>query len=224
MLPLNVLDTFKIENKEIYLKKFHCLRTYEAFLLQQVQIKLSDVQQIYDELEKKICSIIKPNEMTSVVFKNQQLESYTFEIKPIPNLRTPILLEISSELNMSGIGPQNFKWSDRSKWDLLQKNKKTDADEVIVGNLDHYVTETTRFNLFFYDSSTDCVYTPNLLSGCINGVYRRFVLDQGYIDLPDLKKKNIVQKNILINDIGNYSIYVANSVRGVLKACLNSKN
>lgn len=218
----DVLDTLKIKNNEIFLKKFHCLRTYEAFQSRQKPIEWQQAVKTYEEIQKKIIPSVKENEMVTVVFKT--IENYQYEVKPISPLATPVQLEISPSRRISGSGPQNFKWSDRSVWEELQKNKRKDIDDVIVCNLNNYVTETTRFNLFFYDKLSDCVYTPDIESGCINGVYRRFVLDQGFIELPELNKKNIVQKNILIDDIEKYSIFVANSVRGVLKACLHSKN
>ena len=62
------------------------------------------------------------------------------------------------------------------------------------------------------------MHTPPLASGCINGVYRRFVMNEGFINLPHWGRTEIKEYSILANDLSKYQLFVANSVRGVLPA------
>jgi para-aminobenzoate synthetase/4-amino-4-deoxychorismate lyase len=88
---------------------------------------------------------------------------------------------------------------------------------VIGINQDNCVTETSRFNLFLFKD--DRLSTPSLNSGCINGVYRRYLLDQGYYELGS-EKIPLIEKDILVSEIKNYVVYVGNSLRGMHKAIL----
>ena len=61
---------------------------------------------------------------------------------------------------------------------------------------------------------------PYFQAGCINGVYRRYVIEDGSIMLPELGSKKIRVENILSYEIGKYQIFAANSVREIMKCRL----
>ena len=87
-----------------------------------------------------------------------------------------------------------------------------------LSNEKNELVETSRFNIFLFDKRNDIVFTPSLASGCINGVYRRFVFCQNFIQLPKLGKKKIQELCLTAEKIYDYQLFVANSVRGVLLA------
>ncbi|MBC7421456.1 MAG: aminotransferase class IV [Bdellovibrio sp.] len=229
MLRSDVLDTFVFKNKKIYLKKYHIERSFEAYQFLFSDFPLEKFQQVYDRLELELKSTVGEEQMVRLFFSEKEKGRNSYEIQNKVLLGDPVRLEIiASKMNPAGRGPQNFKWTDRDEWVALLKSKSADADDVIALNSLEQLTETSRFNLFFYNSASDLVFTPTLDSGCVNGVYRRYALSEKSIDLPTLGKKDLVEKDISVAELESaphiYSLFVANSARGVLKACLTTKN
>lgn len=216
-----VLDTLKFKDSKIFLKEFHVQRSFEACALVDPQTHLVEIKQIYDQLESQYATELKQTHILRLEFN--PLDLLNFEVSVIEKSRLPEVLTLElmrTPIQIPGLGSQNYKWSQRQQWDHILKAKNPKADDVICVNLKNEVTETTRCNLFFYDSSRDLVLTPPLHAGCINGVYRRYVIESGSIMLPELGTKKIRVENILSYEIIKYQIFAANSVREVLKAHL----
>ncbi len=217
----DVLDTFVFKNGLIYLKEFHLARSFEAYQLifPQASGLFHHLSKIYDQLEK----YLRPEEEETVrlTFSAQVQGQHAYQIvKKLP-LSHPVHLEmISSITHPAGQGSQSYKWANREAWATLMAARLTDADDVIAVNTLGKVVETSRFNLFFYDHKLDQVFTPPLNSGCINGVYRRYVLSEKCIDLPVVGLKPVIEKDISVAELESephiYTTFVANSARGVL--------
>lgn len=216
-----VLDTLKFKNEKIFLKEFHVQRSFEACQLVNARILLSEVLAIYDQLEKQFYKEAEGAKMLRLVFNPQDLLNFEVSVVAKSILPDVVTLELMKKHTQpTGLGSQNFKWSHRDAWDQILKNKNPKADDVLCVNIKNEVTETARCNLFFYDLSRDLVLTPPLQAGCINGVYRRYVIHNGSIMLPDLGLKTIRVENIFSSEVEKYQIFAANSVREVLKASL----
>ena len=217
-LDSDILDTFKMEISGIFLKQLHALRTYEAY--QQIN-KLIDYKNIllkYDEIESKLLTRKEIDKVVRVVFSQSDF-SFTYSVSDYVPIEKTVSLQLKAyPKQLSGLGPQNYKWVKRQFWDELIKEKSADAFDVISVNEKNELVETSRFNIFLFDKKKDIVFTPALTSGCINGVYRRFVFYQNYIQLPELGKKQIQEICLTAEKIYDYQLFVANSVREVLLA------
>ena len=218
----NILDTFKLEASGILYKQLNALRTYEAYQQLNKLISLDDILLKYDEIESQLLVERKTEKIIRVIFSPDDY-SYTFTVLDYVVIETPVRLQfIDYPKQLSGLGIQNYKWEQRPFWGKLNQQKKQDAFDIISVNEKNELVETSRFNIFLYDTKSDSVLTPALSSGCINGVFRRLVIFQNYIQLPNLGRKKIQEMNLPINlileNISDHQLFVANSVRGVLPA------
>lgn len=221
MLNDNILDTFIFSQTEIKYKKFHCARTLEAFRFLNINLD-EEITACYDTLEKQYSGNLRDDECLRVVFSVTNPPEYSVAVRKLEALNREIKLDIVSL--PSPPGPDRaFKWENRQSWELLAKNRPAGADDTLVLN-SGVLVETSRFNIFCYDAAADLILTPELGSGCLNGVLRRFAIATGFLTLPGSEKIKIVEKNINCQDILNnkakYKIYVGNSVRGLLPATL----
>lgn len=230
-----ILDTLKFKEQKIFLKNYHAERSYEALAFKKFKISLEKVLRFYDFLEEETFRSIQSHQILRILIPLASVDGNPFEhlsdplqfllsasqveMIDTPKFSTNPAVQISNTTTFpSGQGEQTYKWSDRDAWNKLLAKKNSSADDVIAINEKGHVSETSRCNLFFFDSSNDIVFTPNLESGCINGVYRRFVMSNGFINLPELGHKKVIEKNILTTDVKDYSLYLANSIREVLPA------
>ena len=222
MFSFNILDTLIINDAKITYKSFHIIRTQETFkFLGEISSEnLIEIEKIYANIELQYFEKLKTNECLRIVFLPDFPLKYTVEIHKIQNL-SPIINLNSVSLKCPKALGSAFKWENRENWNLLLQEKKIKTDDILVVNMQNDIVETSRFNIFLYDESKQIVITPKLDSGCLNGVFRRFVLDEGIINLPQFGNIKVIEKNIQLTDINNYKLFVGNSVRGVLKAVLN---
>ncbi len=221
LLANQILDTLKFKESEIYLKNFHQARTFEACRYLSPKIQFSEIENIYSEIEKKYSGLVSDDQILRLTFEFK--EKFDCFVEVAEKVKLPIIvnLQINNEdFQSQGLGPQNYKWARREFWDYVLQKKNPIADDVICINQNFQLTETSRCNLFLLDQKKDLVLTPLLSSGCINGVYRRYVMSQGFIELPDIGKKKVQEADLAVQKISQYEIYVANSVREVLKAKL----
>ncbi len=239
-----VLDTLSLQNQQIFLKKYHVDRTWEAFQflnqqfisqrflypkfvnknVSQQSLTRDQLFEAYNEIESLLLLHLQADQMARLIWSpagnaDTLQSSWRLQIvnqKPLPaTLRLQVLRHPTVP---SGRGMQNFKWADREFWDQLWSERDSGIDDVICMNELGNLTESTRFNLFFFDTARDRMITPPLTSGCLHGVYRRWVLDQGGIDLPILGTKPLVEEDLTPTTINQGQLFVANSVRGLLPA------
>lgn len=214
----NVLDTLIIEDSKIVFKDLHLARTQETFRYLNINAD-QDIENCYNAIETLYADKAQNNECLRIIFLQTLPLSYKVEIKRKQQLSTAIKLNLVKLKNQ--IGPEAaFKWENREHWNLLFKDKSNEADDILVVNTKSDIVETSRFNIFCYDELSNMIFTPPLESGCLNGVFRRFVLNQGFINLASLGNKQLVEKNIKFDELNRYQLYVGNSVRGALNAHL----
>lgn len=231
---LRILDTFKISGSGIHFKKLHIQRTLEAFdylknnfltdnrfTNQSINQSLSsnDYVAIYDHIENKHKNLQKEMKVRLSLTLNdlKQSDCEISDLDQLPlTISSLVTLEISKiNFQKSGLGIQNFKTNQRQFWD--QALKASHCFDVIGVNDLGFVTETSRFNLFLLKDQI--IYTPTLNSGCLNGVFRRHLLNLGFFQISNIKNI-IIEKDIPLKDLNNYEIYVGNSLRGMHKAIL----
>ncbi|OFZ30545.1 MAG: hypothetical protein A2622_09125 [Bdellovibrionales bacterium RIFCSPHIGHO2_01_FULL_40_29] len=217
----NILDTFRITSTGVFLKPYHAQRTFEAYQHLQKGISYSQIVMIYDAVESELLSKFSKDQIVRIVFKCDF--SYSFQMSDFEPLPEPIALHIRSDVRQtSGVGKQNYKWESRPFWDELLKHTRNNTFDVISVNEKNHLVETSRFNIYAYDAKEDLIFTPPLSSGCINGVYRRHAFSSGYFDCS-MGRKPLIERDLHLNEIKKFQLFVANSVRGVLSAALVSK-
>lgn len=220
-----VLDTFIFEQGGIFLKDHHQQRSYEALKIINPEIAADQVDQIYKKIEKEFSPRSTDQNLFRLLLAIDQGQLiYQIEVKPKFFFPENPKLQIMSALRVpAGLGKQNYKWNHRDFWKNAMTFKSPAADDLIFFNQNDQVTETSRGNLFFFDVFHNVVWTPSLSSGCINGVYRRYVMNKGHIQLPGVNQdQKVIEKDIHLNQVNSFQVYVANSVRKVLKASLIS--
>ena len=217
MLNDNILDTLIFHKSEIKYKKYHCARTLEAF--QFLKLNLGEkIAACYDSIERQYSEMVNHDDCLRVIFSVERPPEYSVTIRKLEVLNSEIKLNVVT-LQSPPAPARAFKWENRQSWELLAKNRPNGADDTLVLN-SGLLVETSRFNIFCYDADSDLILTPELGSGCINGVFRRFAIATGFLNLSGSKKVKVIEKNICFKDIKNYKIFVGNSVRGLLPASI----
>ena len=212
-----IIDTLILRNNEIFLKPYHMERTFEAYQFLGLNLSFLQVKGCYDHIENYLQQQNLEGWTLRLVFSPIDPTDFKIDLKANFKIDSPVrlCLHTTNELPEPS---RNFKFNDRDHWDALLRSKPEGFDDVLLANSNSFAIETSRFNLFLYDEKTDQVYTPELNTGCINGVYRRYALHQNKIYLPELGLKKIIEMNFTIQQIDSNNLYVANSVREVLKA------
>ena len=212
---IKVIDTFKISASGIHLKKYHIQRSIEAFKELGATTSEFLLRSMYQQIEERNFHL-KSEMKAQITFDASDLKKSVCDISEIEPLPAALTLEISKNyFQLSGRGLQNFKISKRDYW--VQLMKSAHCFDVIGINQDDCVTETSRFNLFL--RSENILFTPTLESGCINGAFRRSLIDAGFYKYGE-NTFLIKEKDILSSEIKNYEIFVGNSLRGMHKAIL----
>ena len=209
-----VLDTLLITKNGFTYFDEHVERTSKALKHYK---STNDVTLIYKELEKQLLAEIDSTKSYRV--------SLEFPIQPNLTADSVIVrhLEYHHEnkiylLEKKYSGPINdsiFKINDRKIWDELFKSKSENANDVVVINMNGYLTETSMFNLYY--KLNDQIYTPPLSDGCINGVFRSHHLKKAFIEIDSIQYK-ISERSLHESELSTVDIYVGNSVRGLFKA------
>lgn len=213
----NILDTLRFDEAGFFLKEFHMHRTFEAYQLLQKDISFETVADAYDTIERQLLQNFSHPLKVRLIF-DKDIFSYKIQTDVLDELKVPLRLQVlENALDTPSFG-SSFKWEDRSIWNSLLLTKNPVADDIIVINKNGYVRETSRFNIFVYSEKEKMVFTPTLTSGCVNGVYRRFVLEKGKIDLPGIGLKHVLEIDFTAADILKMKIFLANSVRKILPA------
>jgi para-aminobenzoate synthetase/4-amino-4-deoxychorismate lyase len=126
------------------------------------------------------------------------------EVERLESTDSPVTLHLSEP----SVDPIEPIWYHKT----LDRRRYPDSDdgsEIVLVNVDGYVTETNRSNLF---ARVDGAWvTPRLDSGCLPGVYRQIVLDRG----------EAIERFLTVDDLRNAGeLAVSNAVRGWRKAVL----
>ncbi len=221
----SVLDTFSVLNSEITYLNHRIDRSYEACKLINPQIVRSDIEKIYADVLNQINTT--PDEYKKLIFRlhinPNNLNAFTLEPRELTDMPSTLILQTVTRVksNFSSSGDEllksHFKWSDRRYWVHLLNQLNSQAHDVLLVDENGFLIETSRFNIFIYDPKEDVVWTPPLSLGCLNGVYRRQVLQLMKIKLPE-GTKQVKEKSVQLSELNRMKIYCGNSIRGLLKA------
>jgi branched-subunit amino acid aminotransferase/4-amino-4-deoxychorismate lyase len=107
-----ILDTFKFENSKIFLKDLHIQRSFEAAQILNRETQHSEVSAIYNRLEVELM----PNVMHSQMVRLLLTADLQPEVQIIDQIVWPseVCLQLMTDAQQpNGLGPQNYKWSQR---------------------------------------------------------------------------------------------------------------
>lgn len=211
-----VFETMKVYKGNILLVALHFERLFISLQLLQIDPKAFDRYQIEENI-LSLCS------------KNNCLDSARVRLTIVRNETAEYLIEAfplsisENALNHEGwkigIFPfarknvdayANIKSISYQLYVLAQLYAKEKTwDEAIVLNAFNHIADGSKTNVFLIKDNE--IFTPALHQGCVNGVMRRFLIDE-------LKKKGyrvhqaeVTEKNILLAD----EIFCTNAIRGM---------
>ncbi len=210
MKKIYILDTFKVSSVVNPYLKYHINRTFQACLILNPFINKKNLTDIYlnlmnQNVENKKCRLrFNPQDLTETAIEFS-------DIDPLPELYT---LSFARTFN-SNIDHvlSSYKTSLRQYWTENLKNIST--VDVIGFNQNQFITDTSRFNIFILDQNQ--FYTPSLKSGCLNGCFRQYCLDQKLIALKGVNYP-LYEKDYTKDQITNKKIYLGNSLRGIISS------
>ena len=217
-----LFETMKIIKGKIINKEFHFERLFNGLALLQFDLP-QNFSSIF--LEKKINEIVKKNKHSASarirlmifrgdggIFDPENLHpNYIIESWPLLN---------EMQINENGLIVDVFPGAKKScdSFSNLKSNnylpylmaglyaKKNKINDCVVLNSFGRVCDSAIANIFIIKK--DKIFTPPLSEGCVAGVMRRWMLEKFY-----LKKYNILEKNISINDIENADeFFLTNSI------------
>jgi branched-subunit amino acid aminotransferase/4-amino-4-deoxychorismate lyase len=218
MYNSRILDTLIFKDSKIFLKESHIYRTFEAYGFLKIALPIAEVEKVYLDIENKYRDQLTPEQSLRVMFSSSLPLNYEVEIRDLQPLQSTLKLQLHY-LPEPQADFFKFKWENRQYWqDLIKKKTHRLVDDLILINPSNEVVETTSFNVFCYDERSLQVYTPSLSSGCLNGAFRRHVINSKLIELPEIGIRPVSEKKILSSELINYKIFAANSVRGVIAA------
>lgn len=131
---------------------------------------------------------------------------YSFRYRQIPGPNTKLHLGISGIIK-SVDEFSRFKLPFYDSLTTLRNNARHQGfDDILVFNQQLEPCETAIANFFIVEN--DCVFTPPLESGCVDGVFRKFLLN----NLPGM----ILEENCSMERIAEADeIFLTNAVRGI---------
>ena len=121
-------------------------------------------------------------------------------------------ISIGKDVTIFSKGLFNFKTLARSEQVLLSlEMKKNNQDDLLVLNEHDEIVECISSNIFFIDKN-DIHFTPALSSGCLDGVFRKYLLDS-----KNALHIKMVEKTIGVHDLQKYkAVYTTNAVQGII--------
>jgi len=126
---------------------------------------------------------------------------------------TPKIIAISSKPTESSEKWLYHKTTNRGLYDSeYSRYQKLGFFDVIFKNEKSQITEGAISNIFI--KKNRIYYTPPIKCGVLNGVYRRYLLQENKIKI---REEIIYPEDLLKAD----SILITNAVRGMVKVCLN---
>lgn len=178
-----LFETIKVVAGQIILEKYHFDRLFFGIKLLRMSVAF-DAQEIATNI-LKICQLnqcLQSARVRLAVYRNDNdTASYVIEAMPLlsPNQLndTGWSIDLYPYARKSVDAFANLKTANYLPYVLADKYAKEKAlDESIVLNVENHLCDASKANIFLV--LNDAVYTPALHQGCVNGVMRRFVIEE----------------------------------------------
>ena len=209
-----VFETIKVYNGKVLLAALHFERLFTSLQLLKIEHELNQTyltQTIIELCEKNACS--NSARVRLAVYREENGNA-GFIVEAIP------LFDQANSWNEKSLAIDLYPFARKSKdafANLKTANflpyvlaglyaKENSLDDCIVLNSDNYVCDSSKANIFLIRDKE--IFTPALHQGCVNGVMRRFLIDE-------LKKLNykIHQEEITEDDLLNAEeVFLTNAI------------
>ncbi|MCS7152242.1 MAG: aminodeoxychorismate synthase component I [Endomicrobia bacterium] len=134
-----------------------------------------------------------------------EIEIYDYNLQNFCSRKKEKIMLVDNKINRDNVFLYH-KTTNRRLYNKLYNNFKKSFFDVLFINENNEVTETSRSNVFF--KLRNWFFTPPITSGLLNGVFRKYLIDNN--------KDKIKEKIIKLDDIDNFEkIYVTNGVFGI---------
>jgi branched-chain amino acid aminotransferase len=212
-----LFETIKVHKEQLLLKSFHFDRLLTS-------IKLLQIHQTFTlhELEQNIVALCAKNDCLNLarvrlaVYRDQE-NNTSYSIEAIP------LDQSVMQWNEQGLTIDIYPYS-RKACDVLANLKTANylpyvmasryaeeqgLQECLVLNAFNHVCDASKANVFVIKDSE--VYTPSLEQGCINGVMRRFLLQELKAKGWKVKQGELTEELLLQAD----ECFLTNAIQGI---------
>lgn len=212
-----VFETIKVYNGQILLKSFHFDRLLASIRLLQMRHAFNP-----DELEQHILTLCAKNDCLNLarvrlaVYRDDgNNASYTIEAIPLD--------ESVMQWNEQGITIETYPYA-RKACDILANLKTANyllyvmagrfaeergVKESLVLNTYNHICDASKANVFVVKDRE--LYTPALDQGCVNGVLRRFLLQELKVKGWKLRQVALTEDMLLQAD----ECFLTNAIQGI---------
>lgn len=210
-------ETIKVYKEKILLSNLHFERLFSSLKLLKIKYAFNETY-----LSKKIIELCKKNNCSDLarvrlaVYRDENGDA-GFVVEALP------LIDGADGWNKKGLAIDLYPYARKPKdafANLKSANflpyvlaalhaKENDLDDSIVLNSDNHICDSSKANIFLIRNGE--LFTPALHQGCVNGVMRRFLIDE-------LKKLNykIHQQEITEDDLLNADeVFLTNAIIGM---------
>jgi branched-chain amino acid aminotransferase len=212
-----VFETIKVHKANIALASLHFERLFLSLQLLKIQRPFEGVQ-----LTEMILELCQKNECTAlarvrlaVCRKDENKAEYVIEAFP--------LLEEVNRWNETGFKIDVYPYARKSK-DALANLKSANFlpyvlaglhaqengfDDCLILNCDNKIADASKANIFLIKNSE--VFTPALHQGCINGVMRKFLIDELKKHRLQVHQREISETDLIEAD----ELFLTNAIYGI---------
>lgn len=211
-------ETFKLIDGKCERFGLHYKRILQSVAVLQMEWNKEWTQRFFEQkLEEESKKFEETILKARMIFYRDSKGTYT-PISDICNyyIKVEPYISLNKSILTAGVYPLlkktvNFLSSLKTTSSLLfvmaaKYAKEKGWDEVIILNEHGRVCEALTSNIFIKKDTV--FYTPPLSEGCIDGVNRKAFL---------MENKNIIEKQIEVQELINHQIYFSNAVRGMIE-------
>jgi branched-chain amino acid aminotransferase len=214
-----LFETMKVLNGQIVLSSYHFDRLWQGLHMLQIGQPEGFTQ---EQLQKAIINLCNENNLLQsarvrlALFRNDDnMAEFVIETMPLPR--------DANLLNEKGWSMELYPFARKSCdaiGNLKTANyliyilaglyaKEKSVDECLVLNTENNLCDASKANLFLVHH--DCIYTPALHQGCVNGVMRRYLVERlKDIGIP-VHQREVSEELLLQAD----EVFVTNAINGI---------
>src|SRR5579875_3195397 len=179
-----VFETMKVYQGKILLEEFHFERLFLSLQLLQIEnsLEASQLSSLVLELcQKNNCLSLSRIRLAAYRNENNSAE-FVIEAFPIPDEfiqlnESGFAIDIYPYARKSMDAFSNVKTANFLPYVMAERfAKEKNLDDSIVLNGNNHLADTSKANIFLIKDGE--IFTPALHQGCINGVMRRFLLEE----------------------------------------------
>jgi branched-chain amino acid aminotransferase len=211
-----VFETIKVYKGKILLKQFHFDRLFLS--LRMLQIEAGDLMES-SNLAQNILDLCHRNQCQDLarvrlaVFRNEgSLAEYVIEALPLVLPESPwnkagLAIDIYPYARKNMDAFSNLKTANFLPYVLADRYARSKSlSDAIVLNGESHICDTSRANIFLVRNEE--IYTPALNQGCVNGVMRRFLIDEMRHLGIRVHQKELSEEDLLQAD----EVFLTNSI------------